>query len=160
MAYTCEICGESYYEPKDCFDCVNRCFNKYHIGKLVYDVRFSVNNGITKIGFRPEIALDNNYIVERLPIDAQYDRGVYHRGWLVYDQVEEFKERSRDMFDKFIKEQLLYWVGYNGFEDRCVIIDSLIKQFESAHESFWNDLLFKTHTRVRLYREQRHLGAR
>lgn len=160
MTFTCEICGESYYDPKECFDCVNKCFNNYRAGKLVYDVRFSVNRAISKIIFSPGIALDTLDIVTRSPIDAQHDSGVYHRGWLLYDQVAEFKECSIAFFDEFIKEQLLLWVEHNGFEDRCVIIDSLISQFEKAQKSFWEKLLLVTHARVREYREERHLGAR
>ena len=161
MAFTCEICGGSYYDPKECFDCVNRCFNNYRVGKLVYNVRFSVDREISKISFKPKIALDSNNIVTRSLIDAQRCTSwVFHRGWLLYDQVAEFKELSRALFDGLIKEQLLSCVGYNGFENRCVIIDSLIRQFEIAHESFWEDLLFVMHTHVRAYREERHLGAR
>lgn len=160
MAYTCEICGGSYYDPKECFYCVNRCFNNYRVGKLVYDVRFSVDKEISKIGFRPDIALDAFGIVTHLPINAQHDRGIYHRGWLLYDQVADFKELSRALFDKLIKEQLINWVGYNGFENRCVITDSLIRQFERAHDSFWEDLLYITHNQVRDCREARHLGVR
>lgn len=159
MAFTCEICGGSYYDPKECFYCVNRCFNNYRAGKLVYDVRFSVDEEISKIGFRPNIAFDAFGIVARLPINAHHDSGIYHRGWLLYDQVAEFKELSRALFNEFIKEQLLNWVGYNGFENRCVITDSLIRQFERAHESFWEDLLSLTRIHVRAYRDERHLGV-
>lgn len=151
MAYECQICGTQYNDPRSCFMCENRCFERTGGGRLIYD---AVIERYVDGKLHPHLRLtvDRNwsYVTpSHVPI-SHTNCVVYHQNLINSRQLDEFFRMAYDEFFEMFKDLLIKqlenlgnpeWKGMIRFSTLCEAINTSIKELDTLDERFWNKML-------------------
>lgn len=151
MPYECQICGTQHNDPKSCFICENRCFERTHTGRLLYDVKIErYVDG--KLQPHLMFTVDRNWSYVILPQVQIFHTNcvVYHHSLISSRQLDDFLRMSYDelfeMFRIILVKQLINldnpeWKGMARFNMLCESIDTSIKELDTLDEHFWSKML-------------------
>lgn len=151
MQYECQICGTQHNDPKSCFMCENRCFERTHRGRLIYDVKIDrYADGTLHPYLR--VSLDSRwlYTTPNHVLISHTSCVIYHNNLISSGQLDEFLRMAYDeffeMFRYLLRERLENlgspeWKGVLRFGTLCEAINTSIKELDTLDERFWDKML-------------------
>lgn len=151
MPYECQICGTWHNDPRSCFMCENRCFERTGGGRLIYDAIIErYVDGTLDPHLRLTVDRNWSYVTPPHVQISHTNCVVYHQNLINSRQLDEFLIMAYDEFFEMFRALLTKQLANLGdpelkgvirFNTLCEAIDISIKELDTLDARFWDKML-------------------